>query len=132
MKEKLSIRDSNDTEIDLIYYIVGQYVALPSEISKEEEAADGYIIKYDFDKWQIHGGYLDGQQFNANESIIIEEKFDGIIYLLPTYSDSKWCRIRIELTNAEISISYENQSLEYTVNSEIDVLDVLFLSLIHI
>lgn len=122
MKEKLSIRDSNDTEIDLIYYIVGQYVALPSEISKEEEAADGYIIKYDFDKWQIHGGYLDGQQFNANESIIIEEKFDGIIYLLPTYSDSKWCRISIELNNAEISISYENQSLEYTVNSEIDVL----------
>lgn len=122
MKEKLSIRDFDNTEIDIIYYIVGQYVALPSEISKGEEAVDGYIIKYDFNKWQIHGGYLDGELFDANESIIIEEKFDGIIYLLPTYSDSKWCRISIELNNAEISISYENQSLEYTVNSEIDVL----------
>lgn len=55
MKEKLSIRDSNDTEIDLIYYIVGQYVALPSEISKEEEAADGYIIKYDL----INGKFME-------------------------------------------------------------------------
>lgn len=41
---------------------------------------------------------------------------------MPIYSKSNWCRIKIELNNAAISISYENQSLEYTVDSEIDVL----------
>ena len=41
---------------------------------------------------------------------------------MPIYSESNWCRIKIELNNAAISISYENQSLEYTVDSEIDVL----------
>lgn len=124
MKEKLSIRDSNDTEIDLIYYIVGQYVALPSEISKEEEAADGYIIKYDFDKWQIHGGYLDGQQFNANESIIIEEKFDGIIYIEPIYSESNWYRITVTVSNATITITtiYNGETITCESDKTIDVI----------
>lgn len=54
MKEELSIRDSNGTEIDLIYYIVGQYVALPSEISKGEEVDNDYIIKYDL----INGKFM--------------------------------------------------------------------------
>lgn len=124
MKEELSIRDSNGTEIDLIYYIVGQYVALPSEISKEEEAADGYIIKYDFDKWQIHGGYLDGQQFNANESIIIEEKFDGIIYIEPIYSESNWCRITVTVSNATITITiiYNGETITCESDKTIDVI----------
>ena len=124
MKEELIIKDSNGTEIDLIYYIVGQYVALPSEISKEEEAADGYIIKYDFDKWQIHGGYLDGQQFNANESIIIEEKFDGIIYIEPIYSESNWCRITVTVSNATITITiiYNEETITCESDKTIDVI----------
>jgi len=99
-------------------------VALPSEISKEEEAADGYIIKYDFDKWQIHGGYLDGQQFNANESIIIEEKFDGIIYIEPIYSESNWCRITVTVSNATITITiiYNGETITCESDKTIDVI----------
>ncbi|MEI3526511.1 MAG: hypothetical protein V8R15_00125 [Bacilli bacterium] len=124
MKVELSIRDSNGTEIDSSYYIVGQYVALPSEISKEEEAADGYIIKYDFDKWQIHGGYLDAQQFNANESIIIEEKFDGIIYIEPIYSESNWCCITVTVSNATITITviYNGATITCESDKTIDVI----------